>query len=90
MALDGINAEILTDQKGLAGSDVIAAEIIKAGAATKLVEVITGWLFKDRSRSLRLKIGNAELEAQGLTQEEQQKLINLFQTHTGLYIEYRK
>lgn len=89
-ALEEIQVEVFSGQKGLAGPDLIAAEIIKTGAVTKIAEVIGGWLLKDRSRSLRLKIDSKELEASGLSRDEQQKLIEWFQEQARLQVILQK
>lgn len=89
-ALEEIRVEVLSGQKGLAGTDLIAAEVIKAGALTKIMEVIGGWLLKDRSRSLKLKIDNKELEASGLSRGEQQKLIEWFKEQARLQVILQK
>lgn len=89
-ALDEIQVEVLSGQKGLAGTGLIAAEVIKAGAVTKIAEVIGGWLLKDRSRSLKLKIDSKELEVSGMSREEQQKLIEWFQEQSRLQVILQK
>lgn len=88
--LDGICVDVLSGQKGLAGADMIAVEVIKTGAVTKIAEVIGGWLLKDRSRSLKLRIDTNELDVSGLTKEEQQTLIKWFQDQASLHINFRK
>ena len=89
-ALKEIHVEVLSGQKGLAGAGLITAEVIKAGAFTKIVEVIGGWLLKDRSRSLKLKLDSKELDVSGLSKEEQQKLIEWFQEQARLQVILQK
>jgi len=90
IALDGIRLEESGGQKSLAGTEIIAAEVIKTGAVTKIAEVIGGWLLKDRSRSLKLKIGDNELDVSGLTGKEQKDLIEWFQKQASLHRNHRK
>ena len=89
-ALDDIRVEVLSGQKGLAGTGLIAAEAVKAGAFTKIAEVVGGWLLKDRSRSLRLMIDSKELEVSGLSKEEQQELIKWFREQASLQVILKK
>jgi len=89
-ALDGIRMDELSGQKSLAGAEIIAAEVIKTGAVTKIAEVIGGWLLKDRSRSLKLKIGDNELDVSGLNEKEQQDLIEWFQKQASRHTNRRK
>ena len=89
-ALKEVHVEALSGQKGLAGTDLITAEVIMAGAFTKIVEVIGGWLLKDRSRSLKLKIDSKELSVSGLSKEEQQELIQWFREQAGLQVILRE
>lgn len=84
--VDDVQMKILTGQKGLTTSNVIVAEFFKAGAGTKIAEILGNWLIKDRSRSLRIKIGDRELEATGISKQEQAELIQWFERQSTLYL----
>ena len=86
MLIDGINLNNETGQKGFPAPELLAVEVVKSGVLTKLADVIGGWLIKDRSRSLRLKIGNNELEVKGLSEAEHKELIKWFQIQAGLHL----
>lgn len=82
--IDGVLLESSTGSKGFPGAESFALEVVKAGAVSKLAEVIGNWLLKDNNRMLTLKIGNKEMTATGLSKEQQLELINWFQIQAGM------
>jgi hypothetical protein len=82
--IDGVVKDDSMMQKGISGTDVFAIEVAKAGLFTKLVEIIGGWLLKDRRRGLKLKIGDNAIEVSDLTNNEQKELIEWFQIQVGI------
>ena len=83
-SIDGIQNERETGGKSGSGFEEIATKIIEAGGLAAFVNAIITWLGKDRSRSLKLQIGDNVIEASNLTPNEQQELIEWFKTQTGI------
>jgi hypothetical protein len=82
--IDGVELASSAGSKGFPGSESFAFEVVKAGAVTKLAEVIGNWLLKDNGRMLTLKIGNKEMTATGLSKKDQLELIDWFQIQAGM------
>ena len=78
-------------EEGAMGSSIEAgqllAKIAETGGFTSLVSVMSSFLGRDRSRSLKLQIGDKSLEVTGLSKSEQTALIEWFQIQAGLRFE---
>ena len=48
------------------------------GAITALIGVLQGWMGREAGRTIRLRIGDRELELTGASRDEEQKLIDAF------------
>lgn len=75
------------EQEGAMGQGLTETLLVKlAGTSgvSSLLNVFGLILGKDKSRSLKLQIGNNSLEVTGLTKEEQKTLIEWFQAQSGL------
>ncbi|GAB4528281.1 MAG: hypothetical protein Kow0063_04340 [Anaerolineae bacterium] len=93
--LDGIEAvervqegKLPEDAKGLlipAGTLLI--KFAETAGVTALINVLGSWLSSDRSRTLKLKLGDATLELTGLSKPEQQELIDWFQGQAGIRLD---
>jgi hypothetical protein len=93
LELDIESADLLT--RGQPPSDTRSGEIFVAGAltvmlarskelVTKLIESVKWWTSLGAGRSVRLELDGDVLELNGLTREDQRKLIQLFiNRHTG-------
>ena len=62
-------------------------KIAEFGGITALITVLGTWLGRDKSRTLKLQIGDKSLELTGLSAVEQQELTQWFQTQAGLRLE---
>jgi len=78
---------IRVEREGAMGQGLTESLLVKlAGSSgiSSLLNVFGLILGKDRSRSLKLQVGNNSIEVTGLTKEEQKTLIEWFQTQAGL------
>jgi hypothetical protein len=62
-------------------------EMAGTASIAALVKTVASWLLRDRTRTIKFQIGDKVIEATGLTQEEQQRLIDWFQIQAGLRID---
>jgi hypothetical protein len=92
--LNEISAELATGgelPKGAKGEPLaigaILVKIAEAGGITGLITVLGSWLSRDERRTVTLQIGENKLEVTGISEAEQARLIQWFQTQTGLRIE---
>lgn len=92
--LNEISAELATGgelPKGAKGEPLaigaILVKIAEAGGITGLITVLGSWLSRDERRTVTLQIGENKLEVTGISGAEQARLIQWFQTQTGLRIE---
>jgi hypothetical protein len=88
-SLEGVHSELLTGSKSIPDAGTIITKIIEAGGVVNFLNTIFAWLTKDRSRSIKLQIGDNVIEASGLTPDEQERLIAWFQLQTGMKIAMR-
>jgi hypothetical protein len=73
--------------KGIpAGAGTILVKMAEVGGITGLITILTSWLSRDERRTMILQIGENKLEVKGISKAEQAKLIQWFQTQTGLRI----
>lgn len=74
--------------EGAKGLPPAAAKVLitlaKASGVTALINVFGPWLSRDRSRTLKLQLGDSTLELSGLSKDEQQELTEWFQTQAGI------
>ncbi len=71
--------------KGLTALDGdIFLKFAKFGGISALASIITTWLSRDKSRTIKLKIGDNSLELTGLSKVEQKEIIDWFQIQAGL------
>ncbi len=77
--------------KGAKGPSIdfatLLIKIAEFGGITALITVLGTWLGRDKSRTLKLQIGDKSLELTGLSAVEQQELTQWFQTQAGLRLE---
>lgn len=57
------------------------------GGISALITILGTWLGRDKSRVLKLQIGDKSLELTGLSKIEQQELIHWFQAQTNLRLD---
>jgi hypothetical protein len=65
----------------------ILVKIGEAGGIIGLTNILSSWLSRDERRSITLQIGENKLSVDGISQIEQTKLIEWFQTQTGFRLE---
>jgi hypothetical protein len=83
-SIKGVNSEMLPGTKSGLGAGTMISSIVEAGGLVSFIKIILGYLTKDRSRTLKLQIGDNVIEASGLTSKEQRDLIDWFQLQTGM------
>jgi hypothetical protein len=75
-------------QKGTKGiSSATGSLLIKLAESTgiaTLINVFGSWLSRDKSRSLKLSIGENSIELTGLSETEQSELVDWFKIQAGL------
>ena len=62
-------------------------KIVSPKAIENFVGVVGNWLIQDRTRTLKFQIGDKQIEATGLSQKEQQALIQWFQLQAGFHLD---
>lgn len=62
-------------------------KVAETGGFASLVSMLGSWLGRDKSRTLKLQIGDKSLEVTGLSKSEQESLIEWFQIQAGLRFE---
>lgn len=65
----------------------LLVKLAETASVASLISVLGGWLARDKRRTLKLQLGDAALELTGLSQSEQQELIQWFQGQTGLRVD---
>lgn len=65
----------------------ILVKIAEVGGITSLISILGSWLSRDERRTITLQVGENKLEVTGITETEQTRLIQWFQTQTGLRLE---
>ncbi len=58
-------------------------DLIKTGSISPFLSALSAWLFKDKNRSVKIKIGDNEIEVSNLSAEEQSRLIQWFKEQTS-------
>ena len=54
----------------------LVVSVVSSGALTALINLANGWLGRQRGGTIRVKIGDDELELTGVSDEEQQHLVD--------------
>ena len=83
--VDGLS--LSTDSESKSGISLLQDFMVKAlsaGTITSLVQTIGTWLARDRTRTLKIQVGTNQIEASGLSRDEQKKLIEWFQIQAGM------
>lgn len=65
----------------------LIVKIAEAGGVSTLINILGSWLLRDKSRTLKLQIGNNSLEVTGVSEAEQAELIQWFKTQTGMQLD---
>ena len=78
--------ELPKGAKGAALGTVLI-KLAETAGITTLIGVLGSWLSRDRSRTLKLQLGNSTLELTGLSGDEQQELAQWFQTQAGIRLD---
>jgi len=65
----------------------ILVKLAELGGITGVVTILSSWLSRDKSRTLKLQIGEKSLELTGLSKAEQQDLVRWFQTQSALHLD---
>jgi hypothetical protein len=71
---------------GTKGGPDIGAILIKVaevGGITDLIAIIGSWLGRDRSRTLKLQLGDKSIEVTGISKAEQTELVEWFRLQAG-------
>lgn len=72
-------------QERAKGSDVdltqLFVTVVSTGAFTSLVQVLTGWATRDRSRTIEIQLGGDSVKLTGISKNEQQEALELFKKH---------
>jgi hypothetical protein len=81
--VDGASARLARDAPAPHGAKGAAVEwgtllvgVVSSGALTALVTTASSWLSRQRGGSVRVQIGDDELELTGATSEEQRRLVD--------------
>ncbi len=81
--VDGASARLSRDAPAPTGAKGDAVEwgtllvgVVSSGALTALVTTASSWLGRQRGGSVRVRIGDDELELTGATSEEQRRLVD--------------
>jgi hypothetical protein len=88
-SLTAVSSELMSDSKSALVQGTIITKIIEAGGLASFLNAIFAWLAKDRSRSIKLQIGENSIEASNLTPDEQQRLVAWFQLQTSIKLASR-
>jgi hypothetical protein len=81
--LDGVSARLAhggpppSGSKGAGAVEwgTLVVQLLSSGALTALLTSATGWVARNRRGTVRVKLGDDELELTGATSEEQQHLV---------------
>jgi len=65
----------------------ILIKIAEFGGLSAFVTVLATWLTRDKSRTLKLQLGENVIELTGLSKSEQAELVQWFRTQTGLRLD---
>jgi hypothetical protein len=80
--------EIPKDGKGVPiAVGTLLIKLAETAGVTALFNVLGSWISRDRSRTLKLQLGDASLELSGLSRPEQQELVDWFQAQAGLRLD---
>lgn len=81
--LDGVSARLARGGPPPPGSKgagavewgTLVVQLLSSGALTALLTSATGWVARNRRGTIRVKLGDDELELTGATSEEQRRLV---------------
>jgi hypothetical protein len=77
--------ELPEDAKGVpAAVGTVLVKLAETAGVSALINVIGSWLSRDKSRTLKLQLGESALELTGLSGTEQQELVEWFKTQAGM------
>jgi hypothetical protein len=76
--------ELPEDAKGVpVAVGTVLVKLAETAGVSALINVIGSWLSRDKSRTLKLQLGESTLELTGLSGTEQQDLVQWFKTQAG-------
>lgn len=77
--------------EGARGSGAITGdlllELVGSAGISVLISTIGSWLSRDKSRKLKLCLGDKSIELSGLSEDEQQELTQWFKTQAGFSLQ---
>jgi hypothetical protein len=77
--------ELPEDAKGVpVAVGTVLVKLAETAGVTALINVIGSWLSRDKSRTLKLQLGESALELTGLSGVEQRELVEWFKTQAGV------
>ncbi len=86
--VDGLSLSIDAESKsGIPFLPALMVKILNASTVNSFVQAIGVWLARDRARTLKIQVGTSQMEASGLSRDEQKQLIEWFQTQAGMRFE---
>jgi hypothetical protein len=65
----------------------LLVQVLESLSLTGLVGVLAAWLGRDRSRTLKIQLGDQQIELTGLSRQEQHELVDWFRTQAGMRFE---
>jgi hypothetical protein len=75
------------DKSGISFLHTFIVNLINTSTIESFVKIISTWLARDRSRTLKIQVGTNQIEASGLSKDEQKRLIEWFQIQAGMHFE---
>ncbi len=74
-------------KSGTALLNTLMVRLFNANTVNSFVQILGTWLARDRTRTLKIQVGTNQIEASGLSGEEQRRLIEWFQLQAGMRFE---
>ncbi len=91
-SIEFVNSEKIP--QGAKGSGVdfgtILVKLAEVGTLSTLIMTLKSWFSVDNKRSIVMRIGDNELELNGLSKAEQKELIKWFQIQTGISLSHQE